>query len=251
MSNNSLASLIKQRAEVDASVRSCQTELDNLHSEYIVRVEQVENTIEDLHATSTDLTDRILHAAFEEMPMRHPETEDTICKLAFRTPSALSESTDKKFMTVGYFSDLAEAINAHALYASDLGLQCHEAKIVDEVQKTIVYVFTRRAPDSGIFTNYRWFSYGLELPEEFEIDPTAPMTINMKARFESANAEIRASRVKWTPGNMEQQLDRADRDPVNVRVEYLADTTVPCLAEATPVASEDPVDSTDSGIAKC
>lgn len=226
MSNNSLASLIKQRSEVDASLRSCQTELDNLHAEYIVRVEQVENTIEDLNGTSLDLADRILRAAFEELPMRNPETETTICKLAFRTPASMAETTDKKFLTVGYFSDLADAINAHATYASDLGLQCSEAKIVDEVQKTIVYVFTRRAPDSGIFTNYRWFGYGLALPEEFENDPTAPMTLNMKTCFESANAEIVQSRNQWTPGNVEQSVARTDREAAPVDIHYLGDQPV-------------------------
>lgn len=244
MSNNSLASLIKQRSDVDASLRSCQTELDNLHSEYIVRVEQVENTIEDLSGTSADLTDRILRAAFEELPLRNPETETTICKLAFRTPAAMSETTDKKFLTVGYFSDLADAINAHATYASDLGLQCSEAKIVDEVQKTIVYVFTRRAPDTGIFTNYRWFSYGLELPEEFENDPTAPMTLNMKKCFEAANSEIVKSRTQWTPGNFEQAVACADREPVDARIEPYANNSVN-LVEDTP--THDPVDSADSG----
>lgn len=244
MPNNSLASLLKQRSDVDASLRSCQTELDNLHSEYIVRVEQVENTIEDLSSTSADLADRILRAAFEELPLRNPETETTICKLAFRTPASMSETTDKKFLTVGYFSDLADAINAHATYASDLGLQCSEAKIVDEVQKTIVYVFTRRAPDTGIFTNYRWFSYGLELPEEFENDPTAPMTLNMKKCFEAANSEIIKSRTQWTPGNMEQQLARADRVQTEVRIEPY-DTNAVNLVEDTP--AHDPVDSDGSG----
>lgn len=185
---STLEQLLARRSQLEASLRSCQSELDNLYADYSTRSNQVEENITDYKECLSSIEESILTAAFSDLPKKHPETDHTKYKVSFRTPALLADTTDKKFLSIGFFTSLPEALTAHDKYAADLSLQCHEAKITD-TESSILYVFSRRNPTNGVFTNYRWFGYGIDLPEKFENNPNFPMSDEVAASFYTIDAE--------------------------------------------------------------